>query len=114
MKPLVAAFVILALSVPTLISADECTKEWLFTVNGDRAAKIRQCVYKSGRSGYYELENLKGYTARMCFTIKFNKGTKFKGCRTMDAYEESAGSCFSCAPRNSGVKDIELTLFERR
>ena len=114
MKLFVTVFVVIgALFVPIYASADECINEWEFTLNGDPVIKIRQCVYSGGGSGYYELENLKGYEIRLCFIIKFNDGKERRGCRNMKGYEVGPGSCYSCAPKNSGVSDVDVDSYER-
>ena len=110
---LMAALFVVTFSL-TSAHAGDCINEWEFSMNGDPVAKIRQCIHSGGDSGYYELENMKGYTARMCWTIKFNDGRERRGCRTMNGYEVDSGSCYSCAPKNSGVRDIELHSFERQ
>ena len=99
-------------SLPSDVAADECLGEWTFSLASDEVAKIRACVYSSGGSGYYEIENLTGQTVKLCWKITYNDNSSNSGCRTMGAYEESSGSCYSCAPRNSGVADIDITRFD--
>ena len=111
MKKIIISLVALLFAVN--VHADECIEDWIFTEGQQTIFKISQCVYSSGGSGYYKLKNLSGEKAEACWTIEFNNGKVNKGCRTMAPQEEGKGSCYSCAPKNSGVSNITLRKFER-
>jgi len=104
----------LLIVVPTGVYADQCLSEFTYKERGQKVFKVRDCVYSSGRSGYYELVNLTGDQVKACWTIMFNNGKQSKGCRTMRPREQSSGSCFSCAPKNSGVSDVRIRKFLRQ
>jgi len=112
MKKILALFGLIILSFN--VFADKCIYTWTFQEGLKDIFIIKQCVRSSGSGGYYEIKNLTGDTAKACWKITFNNGKSSSLCRTMDGYEEGSASCYDCAPKNSGVHDMELTEFSRK
>lgn len=92
-------------------SNDKCT-DWQSWGNYGRESKlyIKICEYESGGSGYYKFKNSNDKAVRISFELTFNSGKVSKGSTNVKAYSETSGSsCFSCASKNSGVKEWSLT-----
>ncbi len=93
------------------IGSDRCT-DWQSWSKYGRESKlfIKICEYESGGSGYYKFKNNNDKAVRISFTLTFNNGKTFKGSTNVKAYSETSGaSCYSCASKNSGVKEWSLT-----
>jgi len=106
--------ILIGFLLPFNVLAGECINTWTFQEGKKDIFKIQQCVNSSGGSGTYKLENLTSDKAKACWKITFNNGKSKTGCRTLDGHEKGSGSCYSCAPKNSGVSDVTLTKFRRK
>ncbi len=106
---------VLALSAITISMSftnvdDRCT-DWLAWGNYGRESKlyIKICEYESGGSGYYKFKNSNDKAVRISFELIFNNGKTSTGSTNIKAYHETNGSsCYSCADKNSGVKEWSL------
>lgn len=90
---------------------DRCT-DWEAWGNYGRESKlyIKICEYESGGSGYYKFKNSNDKAVRISFELTFNNGKTSKGSTNVKVYSETSGSsCYSCASKNSGVKEWSIT-----
>jgi hypothetical protein len=90
---------------------DRCT-DWQPWGHAGREAKlyIKVCEYESRGSGYYKFKNSNDKAVRISFELTFNSGKVSKGSKNIPAFTESGpSSCYSCATKNSGVKEWRLT-----
>lgn len=86
---------------------DNCT-DWDEWESTDVYIKI--CEYSSGGSGYYKFKNDNDKGVRISFTLYFANGKTSRLSTNIKAYSETNGaSCFSCAKKNGGADQWQIT-----
>lgn len=92
---------------------DTLIKPWEFTEGRKVVAVFNQYSRAGGGSGYSTVRNLTNQKVKVCWDLVFNSNKLDEGCSTLEPFAESdRASCYSCSPKNSGVKSVVLRTFE--